>query len=389
MYENSPWRGAVRPCRLQHLISYEQSLRNNYTFIYRFNTTVTLLASDSSTCKMTASTANNNHHHPSAKQVASDLGVPWSIAQPTLVAYRSIGIGLFGAVVRFMGMPLEKIALYMNSSQVAGTHPFRQAAQLTFARGAFAPYKVVGPASITAWFLQYSVMGVAFQFVDQTLSSCMNVRPVYYGRELMQAVPEQTHADEQEPLYQLKYTIKTCTSPVLAATLESLVSNRAEAQRYWGPRALAKINVAWAGPALIPSITRNTIMCGTTFIVTPMTYRRFVPAERKSNGLACNVFGNVAAITQQALWGRSLDYYLKHNGALDYRQVIKEGLATEGWRAFFTGPKWFSRVLMNAPAQGTLPWFYNEVLPLGEPLFLQTVKLLYDTFGGHIVHGDD
>ena len=34
--------------------------------------------------------------------------------------------------------------------------------------------------------------------------------------------------------------------------------------------------------------------------------------------------------------------------------------------AFITPSKWISRVLMNAPAQGTLPWFYNEVLPLGE-----------------------
>ena len=43
-----------------------------------------------------------------------------------------------------------------------------------------------------------------------------------------------------------------------------------------------------------------------------------------------------------------------------------EGLSKEGMAAFFTPAKWFSRVLMNAPAQGTLPWFYNSVLPLGE-----------------------
>ena len=75
--------------------------------------------------------------------------------------------------------------------------------------------------------------------------------------------------------------------------------------------------------------------------------------------------GNVIAINLQALWGRSLDH-LAATGAIDYRATIAEGLKKEGGAAFITPPKWFSRVLMNAPAQGTLPWFYNEVLPKGE-----------------------
>lgn len=54
--------------------------------------------------------------------------------------------------------------------------------------------------------------------------------------------------------------------------------------------------------------------------------------------------------------------------------MIREGLAREGIHAFFTTPKWFSRVLMNAPAQGVLPWFYNEVLPLGEKPVLEAIK---------------
>lgn len=80
----------------------------------------------------------------------------------------------------------------------------------------------------------------------------------------------------------------------------------------------------------------------------------------------------MAAITQQALWGRSLDY-LRQHGTINYTATIRQGLASEGMAAFFTGPKWFSRVLMNAPAQGTLPWFYNEVLPLGEASVLRIV----------------
>jgi hypothetical protein len=94
-----------------------------------------------------------------------------------------------------------------------------------------------------------------------------------------------------------------------------------------------------------------------------------------------NIFvGNVFAITQQALWGRSLDY-LAQNGNIHYRSVIQQGLAKDGAAAFFTVPKWFSRVLMNAPAQGTLPWFYNEVLPMGEEALLRIVKTsVYDPF---------
>ena len=46
-----------------------------------------------------------------------------------------------------------------------------------------------------------------------------------------------------------------------------------------------------------------------------------------------------------------------------YKDVVREGLAKEGVAAFYTPAKWFTRVLMNAPVQGTLPWFYNDVLP--------------------------
>ena len=94
-----------------------------------------------------------------------------------------------------------------------------------------------------------------------------------------------------------------------------------------------------------------------------------------------NIFvGNVIAITQQALWGRSLDMLAKH-GHIDYVTVIKTGLQKEGMAAFFTVPKWCSRVMMNAPVQGVLPWFYNEVLPIGEPAVLGAFKkVLYDPF---------
>jgi hypothetical protein len=136
-----------------------------------------------------------------------------------------------------------------------------------------------------------------------------------------------------------------------------------------------------AGPAFAANVGRNLIMCHTSFVLTPYTYKYYFPQEHKSKstlfyyGLTLNIFcGNVLAITQQALWGRTLDYYQHHGGTIDYRRVLQQGWSAEGTAAFFTPAKWASRVLMNAPAQGTLPWFYNEILPLGEVTFLD---LLY------------
>ena len=320
----------------------------------------------------------------SSEELAQEMGVPLHIAQPALVTYRSVGIGVFGAVMRFAGMPLEKMALYMNSSQVSGKGQLGQAIKLTFQYGALAPYRVVGPASMTAWFLQYSVMGVAFQFFDQGLSQLLNVQPVVYGRELM----EEPTKEDVDWDYQLRAASARLLSPMMAASLESAVSNRAEVQRFYGLdkfQALSKHMTPaqrLVGPAYGANAMRNVIMCQTSFLLTPMTYREFFPQEQKSKttlfwyGLSVNIFvGNVVAITQQALWGRSLDY-LEQNGRISYRSVIQNGLEKEGKAAFFTGPKWFSRVLMNAPAQGTLPWFYNEVLPLGEEFVLGLTKSL-------------
>ena len=101
-------------------------------------------------------------------------------------------------------------------------------------------------------------------------------------------------------------------------------------------------------------------------------------------GLSVNIFfGNVIAITQQSLWGRALDAAAQDGGRnINYRHVISQSLKTEGLAAFFTPPKWATRVLMNAPIQGTVPWFYNEVLPLGESAALSVVSNLYSAVLG-------
>jgi hypothetical protein len=96
-------------------------------------------------------------------------------------------------------------------------------------------------------------------------------------------------------------------------------------------------------------------MCQTTFVLTPITYKHYFPQEHKSKsslfwyGLTMNIFvGNVLAITQQALWGRSLDM-LAEKGRIVYTDVIRQGLQKEGVAAFFASHKWSCRVMMNAP----------------------------------------
>jgi len=174
--------------------------------------------------------------------------------------------------------------------------------------------------------------------------------------------------------------------PLVDIYAESVVANRAEVERYFGPTKFASIEskLGWnsvarlCAPAYLSNTMRNVIMCNTSFIITPITYKLYFPQEKKSQGslfwygMGMNFAGNAVAITQQALWGRALDYAAENGGRnIKYSEVIKASLQKEGMAAFFTVPKWFSRILMNAPVQGSLPWFYNNVLPLGEGTGMQ------------------
>jgi len=315
-------------------------------------------------------------------------------AEPNLlVIYRSAGLGLWGASLRFAGMPLERIALISNSAQVTVTagNQLQQAFKLAFRDGPLDPYRVVGRASIVAWLLQYSVMGFVFQACDGLLSQIMGAPRVPYGNQLMEPPPRREAIGVSE---QLKYVGKTTIAPIFAGVIESAVANRAEVQRYYGIEAFAKIErqlganpfARACGPAFCANATRNIIMSSTSFVLTPTFYQLYFPQELKSHaslfwtGIGMNVFvGNVVAITQQAVWGRALDDCAKDGGRrISYGRVVREGLAREGPAAFFTPAKWFSRVLMNAPAQGTIPWFYNRVLPLGEESFLRAVRSIVE-----------
>ena len=203
---------------------------------------------------------------PSTMSQSSDdeRQLPPSVEAASQMVYRSSGLGVWGAVLRFGGMPLEKIALFSNSSQVSGKGQLGQAVKLTFAEGMLAPFRVVGPASFVAWFLQYSVMGFVFQSCDRTLSKVMGVPNVYYGDELFEpgnrtpaanvrpaparplltraALPAAKKSETAVPVGdQAKSIAKAVAAPLLAGVVESAVSNRAEVQRYYGIEQFAKI----------------------------------------------------------------------------------------------------------------------------------------------------
>ena len=317
---------------------------------------------------------------PRAKQ-ESQVALSSSLDKIIEISYRSAGLGLWGVVLRAVGMPLEKIALEANSSRVSGRGQLSQACKLAFRDGWLAPYRVITARSGVAWFLQYSIMGCAFQMADKILSAAFGVPELKYGDDLFESEQSvDAGVTSVDPLLQAKLGSKLVLAPLMAGAFESLVSNKAEVQRYFGPKDFARISAqasgvvrSVAGQAFYANAGRNAVMTASSFVATPYLYMLMVPKEQKNSeslfwfGLGFNIFcGNVIGVQLQTLWGRSLDY-LARDGHIDYRNVIREGLSNEGMAAFLTPAKWFSRVLMNAPVQGTVPWFYNKILPLGEP----------------------
>jgi len=311
------------------------------------------------------------------------------------VVYRSSGLGVYAVVVRFCTMPLEKVAMIANSSLVSsGSNQLGQAWRIAFADGPLAPFKTVGRASVVAWFLQYSVMGFVFQTCDAALSAALGTSRMPYGEQIMR--PPEPKRDAA-PAAGAMFAAKAVLTPLTAGTIESVVSNRAETQRFWGLEKSSAIEarLGWSalgracGPAFVANAARNAVMSTTSFVATPLLYLNFFPQERKSQsslfwfGLGVNIFaGNVVAITQQSLWGRVLNFMEEGGGRnANYRAIVAEGYRREGLGAFFTPPKWFARVLMNAPIQGTVPWFYNDVLPHGESAALSLCERAYRAAG--------
>lgn len=315
--------------------------------------------------------------------------VPAWVESSTEVVYRSAGLGIWGTVLRMVGMPLEKIALTVNSSQVSGRSQFTQACNIVFRDGWLAPYRVITPRSIFAWYVQFSIMGFSFQIADRALATALNISTCPTGDEV---VTRSFDTSEIDIAYTAKTAIKLVTAPILAACVESGVSNKAEVTRFYGPQKYAQIQSKtvtrgmlrkMTGPAFGSGVARNSLMSASSFVWTPYLYMLAVPEEARNSsdlfwcGLGVNIFaGNVVGAMTQSLWGRSLDFYAR-NHTISYRQVIQEGLKQEGVRAFLTPTKWFTRVIFNAPATGTIPWFYNTILPIGEPKAKELVRLAH------------
>eukprot|EP00299_Pterocystis_sp_00344_P013150 c6412_g1_i1.p1 GENE.c6412_g1_i1~~c6412_g1_i1.p1 ORF type:complete len:379 (-),score=58.96 c6412_g1_i1:14-1105(-) len=330
--------------------------------------------------------------------------------QAILVAYRSFGLGVWGSTLRFIGMPLEKVALEANSGRVkhipGGPSELSQAIRQVAQRGWADPWKVVTTRSMTAWFVQYGLMGLAFQMLDLGISRALNVPPQIFGRRIFDK--ENLEAMDRSRDSPTKQTVllifKSITAPFLASVAESMVANKAEVTRYLGPATFKALQArrvdksilgriyGACGPAFAPNVARNFIMSSTSFVITPNLFAR-LPEEYRTPrnlllfGLALNMGpANGLAITMQSLWGRSLDHINQSPTARSsYRQVISTSLEQSGYRAFFTPTKLFTRVLMNTPAQGTIPWFANVLLPKWEGKVVQIAETILRVIGGGTV----
>lgn len=261
---------------------------------------------------------------------------------------------------------------------------------------------------------------MVFQVCDRAISATLDIPVMPYGSQLMEdpSLDDNNNYNNQSnpqssTSNKFKQGLKIIIAPAIAGTIESVVSNRAEVQRFYGIQKFSQVesSLHWntfrriCGPAFIANASRNCIMSSTSFVITPVLYRNYYPQEQKSKsslfwfGLGVNVFiGNTFAITQQSLWGRALDYVTNMGGKegavvaarnVNYREVVQNSLKSDGFSAFYTVPKWASRVMMNAPVQGTLPWFYNEVLPLAENQLLEVSKQIYFKVVGGGLNNDE
>ena len=213
------------------------------------------------------------------------MALPEHLVTPCQTTYRSVGLGVYAVVVRYCTMPLEKVAMIANSSLVSsGKNQLGQAWKIATKEGLLAPYRTVGPASITAWFLQYSVMGFVFQTVDAALSASLGTQRMPYGDQLMEP-------PSQNSSFGVATACKAILAPITAGTIESVVSNRAETQRFWGLGKSAAIErqLGWSalgracGPAFVANSARNAVMSTTSFVATPLLFLHAFPQEHKSH----------------------------------------------------------------------------------------------------------
>jgi len=137
-------------------------------------------------------------------------------------------------------------------------------------------------------------MGFVFQLCDRALSKALDAPTIPYGPDLMKPRasyhPELLSTSAASPAASAKFACKAVLAPIMAGCIESVVANRAEAQRFYGPDKLAKIEqkLGWSalrrqlGPGFLANASRNTVMSATSFVVTPTLYKAYFPQEKKS-----------------------------------------------------------------------------------------------------------
>lgn len=217
---------------------------------------------------------------PSGSTVEVDDPIASQLETWSLVGYRSSGLGVFGTVLRYAGMPLEKFALFLNSSQVSGSGQAGQAWRLTIKDGYLSPFRVVGPASLTAWFFQYAAMGLIFESVDITLSRLLGVPRAVKGVELLERPDPK--APKMSPTELATMVGKSILAPTLSGSIEAGIANRAEVQRFFGPQKFSEVLAATkpnaftraVGPAFAANAGRNFVMSSTSFVITPFLCAR-------------------------------------------------------------------------------------------------------------------
>ena len=256
------------------------------------------------------------------------MSLPENLVTPCQTTYRSVGLGVYAVVVRYCTMPLEKVAMIANSSLVSsGSNQLGQAWKIATKEGLLAPYLTVGPASITAWFLQYSVMGFVFQTVDAALSASLNTQRMPYGDQLMEP-PVKTSS------FGVATACKAILAPVTAGTIESVVSNRAETQRFWGLGKSAAIErqLGWSalgracGPAFVANSARNAVMSTTSFVATPLLFLHGFPQEHKSHSSLFWFGADAASLSAFCSTAWRLPSAVRHRRDRIVRRPLREHL---------------------------------------------------------------
>lgn len=154
-----------------------------------------------------------------------------------------------------------------------------------------------------------STSGMIFQICDRAISASLDIPVMPYGSQLMEDPANDIHeVDEKNNEKKTMTTIKQCVqiilAPAIAGSVESVVSNRAEVQRFYGISKFAQVekSLNWnsfsriCAPAYVANASRNFIMSATSFVITPVLYRNYYPQEDKSKtslfwfGLGVNIF---------------------------------------------------------------------------------------------------